>query len=430
MDSSASEDLGKLKGRVLLAIVLMFGLLGGFAVWGMQAKISGAVIASGKVVARAQVKEVQHPHGGIVGEILVENGDHVEEGDVLIRLDDTQVKAELGVLNAQIAEFTARSARLTAERDALPSIDFPEEFESNPQLTQIADGERRIFRDRQEALRVQVDQLQTRIEQFNQEVFGLVGQQASQEVEARILQEELDRLNTLREKGLTQQSKISGLERDVVRINGSISEANSNIARVNGQISETKLSIMELEYRARADAQAELRDIEARLSEIREREIAARDQLERTELKAPISGTVNALAVHTVDGVISPGETVMGIVPEGELVVEAQLMTTDVDQVSVGQRVNLRFSAFNQRTTPEFEGEVLVVGAAAVIDPASGLPHYLSTIRILDPQAMLGERELVPGMPVEVFFETGQRTAVSYLVKPFTDQMERAFREE
>ena len=430
MNDSTSSEFAKLRGRVVLAIVLMGGMIGACGVWAMQAKISGAVIAPGKVVAQAQIKEVQHPHGGIVGQILVANGDTVMKDDILIVLDKTQVKSELGVLSVQISEFTARAARLRAERDNSPVIDFPDEFLTDSALTEIANGERRLFRENMKTLSVQKEQITNRIKQFQKEIVGLLGQQSSRTVEQEILQNELDRIAPLREKKLVQHSKISSLEREFVQISAQIGEVESSIARIDGQILESKLNILDIENRARMAAQTELRGIEARLAELREREVASRDQLLRTELRAPISGVVNGLNVHTVNGVIAPGETVMGIVPKGNLVVEAQLMTTDVDQISIGQIVNLRFSAFNQRTTPEFKGEVLVVGAATNNDPASGIPYYLSTIKILDAEALVGGRELVPGMPVEVFFETGQRTVMSYLVKPFTDQVERAFREE
>jgi HlyD family type I secretion membrane fusion protein len=242
--------------------------------------------------------------------------------------------------------------------------------------------------------------------------------------------EDIDRLAPLLRKGLIEGDKTPTLERDLVKIDGHIAEVESDIARARGQISEVKLKMIELDQQVRTDAQRELREVEAKVAELDERIVAAKDRLTRMELRAPISGFVNDLKVHTVGGVIAPGETVMSIVPGGdELVVEARIAPTDIDQVSTGQDVRLRFSSFNQRTTPEIDGRVKVVGAAASVDPQTGQAYYLSTIAIVDDRDLKG-KQLVPGMPVEVFLHTRDRPAISYLVKPFTDQMKRAMNED
>jgi HlyD family secretion protein len=231
-------------------------------------------------------------------------------------------------------------------------------------------------------------------------------------------------------KGLIEGDKTHTLERDLVKIDGHIAEVESDIARARGQISEVNLKMIEIDQQVRTDAQRELRDVEAKVAELDERIVAAKDRLTRMELRAPISGTVNDLKVHTVGGVIAPGETVMSIVPSGdELVVEARVAPTDIDQVTTGQDVRLRFSSFNQRTTPEIDGRVNVVGAAASVDAQTGQAYYLSTIAIVDDSGLEG-KQLVPGMPVEVFLHTKERSALSYLVKPFTDQMKRAMNED
>ncbi|HDZ73655.1 MAG TPA: HlyD family type I secretion periplasmic adaptor subunit [Aurantimonas coralicida] len=425
-----SEQRFGIRSRVVVAGLLAVGLIGGVGGWGAQAKLSGAIIAQGKVTVKKQVKQIQHRDGGIVGAILVSNGDVVKAGDVLIRLDETQTKAELGVIRSQLSELEGRRARLRAERDDSEGISFDAGFDEAAGTATIVEGERRLFEDNRATREAQRDQLKSQIEQYEEQVHGLQSQQASNAAERVMVAEDLDRLAPLVRKKLVESSKTRTMERDLTKIDGLRGEIEANIARVKGQISEARLKIIELDQQVRTDAQRELRDVDARISELQERIVAARDRLSRMELRAPISGFVNDLKVHTVDGVIAPGETVMAIVPEGEdLVVEARLAPTDIDQVRPGQDVKLRFSAFNQRTTPQIDGRVDIIGAAAVLDPATGQTYYLSTIAITD-QTGLGDKHLVPGMPVEVFLQTGERSALSYLVKPFTDQMMRSLREE
>ena len=427
---ASSREIGSIGVRIGTAVVLSLCLVGACTAWAFSARLSGAVIAEGQVVARDQVKEVQHPDGGVVAEILVRNGDVVEQGDLLVRLDDTQLKADLAVMTAQLAIQEGRRARLLAVRDDAPHVVFPEGFEEAPGAVEIVAGETRLFEEDRAVRRVRREQLEAQIAQFEEQVRGLEAQRASNSTEAEIIRADYERASSLAQKGLTETSKISALERDLAKYGGQAGEIDANIARVRGQASEANLRIVEMENQVRTEAQGELRDVEAKISELRERIVASKDRLSRTSLRAPISGSVNNLKTHTVGGVVAPGATVMGVVPIGAVVVEARVPTTGVDQVGPGQSVKLRFSAFNQRTTPEFDGEVQVVAAASIVDEATGMPYYLSTIRIVDAEARLGERALVPGMPVEVFFQTGERTAMSYLLKPFTDQMQRAFREE
>lgn len=428
--SAGKEESFSIRSRVLLATVFAGALVLGCGGWAAQAKLSGAVIAQGKVAVKKQVKLVQHRDGGIVAEILVSNGDMVKAGDVLIRLDATQTKAELGVLEAQLAEHEGRRARLMAERDGQATITFESGFETAPISEKVAKGELRLFMANRAMRDGQRDQLVLQVEQFEEQVRGLRSQQESNAKERTMIADDLERLRPLAEKKIIEVAKIRSLERDLARIDGSKGEIDANIARVNGQISEAKLKIIELDQSVRTEAQRELRDVDARISELRERIVAAQDRLSRMDLRAPISGFVNELIAHTVNGVIAPGGAVMSIVPEGEeLTVEAHLSPADIDQVSVGQGAKLRFSAFNQRTTPEVAGEVAIVAAAATVDPSSGQSYYLSDISITGDMSNFGQ-ELVPGMPVEVFLTTDERSALSYLVKPFTDQMMRAFREE
>ncbi|WP_247371214.1 HlyD family type I secretion periplasmic adaptor subunit [Bradyrhizobium sp. CW10] len=410
-----------------LAIVL----IGGCGGWAVHAELTGAVIAQGKVTVRKQVKLIQHRDGGIVGEILVANGDAVKAGDVLVRLDETQTKAELGVLKGQRAELEGRRARHVAERDGATAIRFDSRFEHDPFTAEIARGEIRLFNENLAVREARRDQLSLQIAQFEEQVRGLSAQQEANASERKMVREDLERLTPLYNKGFIEIGKIRTMERDLVKIDGLKGEIDANIARVKGQISESRIKIIEFNQQARTDGQRDLREVDGKLAELQERIVASLDRLSRMVIRSPISGTVNELAVNSVNGVITPKETLMSIVPENaDLVVEAKLSPTDIDQAATGQPARLRFSSFNQRTTPEVAGTVETIGAAATLDQASGQTYYLSTIAIAGGQRQVAGKPIVPGMPVEVFLTTGDRTALSYLIKPFTDQMMKSFREE
>ena len=429
--SGSSETDFKIGARVIFCGLLAVTLIIGFGGWAAYANLSGAIIAQGKVAVKKQVKLVQHRDGGIVAEILVTNGDKVKAGDVLIRLDETQTKAELGVLRSQLTELQGRRARLGAERDGASAIDFEPGFEIELQSAEIARGELRLFKENRAVREARREQLSLQVEQYEEQVRGLNSQQTSNGAERTMVADDLTRLMPLFISKYLEIGKIRAMERDLVKIDGLKGEIAANIARVKGQISEAKLKIIEVDQQVRTDAQRESREVDGRLSELQERIVAAQDRLSRMNLTAPISGFVNELSVHTVNGIIAPKETLMSIVPESaELVVEARLAPTDIDQAVIGQSARMRFSAFNQRTTPEVAGRVETIGAAATLDAASGQTYYLSTVTIAGGINKIGGKPIVPGMPVEVFLSTGDRSALSYLVKPFTDQMLRSFREE
>ena len=427
----ANQKSFGIRSRVAAATVLAVGLIGGCGGWAVHAQLTGAVIAQGKVAVRKQVKLIQHRDGGIVGEILVTNGDAVNAGDVLIRLDETQTRAELGVLKGQLAELQGRRARHAAERDGAASIDFHHGFEGDPATSEIARGETRLFNENRAVREARREQLSLQIAQFGDQITGLVAQQEANANERKLVKDDLDRLTPLYTKGFIEIGKIRTMERDLVKIEGLKGEIDANIARVKGQISESRIKIIELDQQARTDGQRDLRDVDGKLGELQERIVAAQDRLSRMVIRSPISGSVNELAVHSVNGVIAPKDTLMSIVPDtADLVVEAKVAPTDIDQAVAGQAARLRFSAFNQRTTPEVAGTVETIGAAATLDPSTGQPYYLSTIAIAGGLKQVAGKPIVPGMPVEVFLSTGERTALSYLIKPFTDQMMKSFREE
>jgi HlyD family type I secretion membrane fusion protein len=417
--------------RVATAVVLALALIGGCGGWAVHAQLTGAVMAQGKVAVRKQVKLIQHRDGGIVSEIRVTNGDAVNAGDVLVMLDETQTKAELGVLKGQRAELEGRRARHLAERDGAAAIKFDSHFKSDPLTAEIARGEIRLFNENRAVREARREQLSLQIAQFEDQVRGLLAQQEANGSERKMVHDDIERLTPLYNKGFIEIGKIRTMERDLVKVDGLKGEIDANIARVKGQISESRIKIIELDQQARSDGQRDLRDVDGKLSELQDRIVASLDRLSRMVIRSPIAGTVNELAVNSVNGVISPKETLMSIVPENaDLVVEAKLSPTDIDQAMAGQPARLRFSAFNQRTTPEVSGTVETIGAAATLEQATGQTYYLSTIAIAGGQRQVAGKPIVPGMPVEVFLTTGDRSALSYLIKPFTDQMMKSFREE
>ena len=416
-----------LRRRIAFAFGLIALLALSCGVWATTTPIAGAVIASGVVVVESNIKKVQHPSGGIVALIPVKNGDRVRAGDTVLKLDDTQARANLGIVVSQLVQLTGRKARLEAERDLADSIQFPPDFLAGEEARAIAEGERRLFAHRRAFKKGQVAQLTERIGQIKEEIKGLSAQRDAKQIESDLMVEELDRLQALRKLELMAINRILAAQRDLTKLKGEWGALVAQLARAQGQISEMELQIIALDQNMQTEATKELREIEARMAELAERKIAAEDQLKRVVLTAPQDGIVHDLAVHTVGGVIGPAETVMTIVPSrDELSVEVRIATSDVDQVHLDQIAKLRFSAFNQRTTPEIEGRVTRIGADLTRDAQTNSVFYVVRIR---PEGMPTSVKLVPGMPVEAFVATGERTALSYLVKPVTDQFARAFRE-
>ncbi len=427
--SASGFSIGR---HVFFATLVMLGLLGGIGGWAATASLSGAVIAPATFVVERNVKKVQHSYGGIVSEINVKNGDLVDAGEVLIRLDPTQIGAEIAIIRSQITELTARSARLAAERDNLPAVVMPAVLLALGDDARAAiDGEVRLFEENRRTRESQKEQLRLRIEQLEEEITGLSAQRDAKGGELKLIQKELEQIRLLHSKQLTVVSRVYAMEREEKRLGGDFGGLVAQIARAKGQISEIRVQILSVDETARAQAQRELRSIESRLPELNEREVAARDKLNRIELRAPQKGIVHELAVHTVGGVITAAEQVMLIVPEEDsLTIQARFAPTDIDQVVVGRPAKLRLSAFNQQTTPELDGHVIQVAADVTLDPKTGQNYYVARLEMDDKaRRTVGELKLVPGMPVEVFISTGDRTAFSYLAKPFTDQMNRAFRE-
>lgn len=427
------KDDFRLGSRVTAGIALGTLLVVGCGGWAAIAQINGSVIAQGTVKVDQNLKVIQHRDGGIVSQIAVREGDRVKAGQILLRLDDVQTKAELSIIRSQLSELVARKIRLIAERDAADTIVVPLIEVVPVTLADLASyGEVRLFEGNRANRESQKEQLRSEIAQLEQEVKGLQAQQTAKNYELNLVRTEHNKLKGLADKGLIEGSRMYGINRDLTKLTGEIGEVDASIARARARMSSITLQIISIDENARTEAQRELSAVATKISELNDRRVALEDRLSRTDIRAPLSGIVNELSVHTVGGVITPAETLATIVPqEAKLKIEAKLSPVDVDQIFIGQSAKLRFSAFNQRTTPELKGEIAYVSAASTRDPATNTTHYLADVRI-DPTEFekLAGQPLKPGMPVEVFVATQDRTAISYLSKPFMDQFAKAFREE
>lgn len=415
-------------GGTMLAALLVTGVGG----WAATAKLSGAVIAPGAVVVDQNLKSIQHRDGGIIADIAVREGDLVETGQVLIRLEDAQSRAELSIVRSQLVKLEARRARLLAERDGLPEIEFSSVYGDDPEFAEtVILGETRLFAGNRAQRESRQHQLRLTIHQTEEEIEGLEAQLQSKADEIRIVQEEHARLQSLVDSGLMEVSRLYNFTRDSARMLGEQGEIEAAIARARMRISEINLQILDIDELSRTEAQRELSEVEATLSELSDRRVVLEDLLARTEIRAPISGTINELNVDTVGGVISPAEVLVTIVPQdARLRLEARIAPAMIDQVGANQATRIRFPAFNQRTTPELNGKVTHVSPATSRDAGTGEAYYLAVVDVPETELQrLNGRSLLPGMPVEVYITTDSRSAMSYLVKPIADQMSRAMTE-
>lgn len=419
----------------VIAGIVVVGVLGfGVGGWAATSQITGAIIAQGQIVVDSNVKKVQHPSGGIVGELRVRDGDGVKAGDIVVRLDDTVVRANLAIVTKGLNELMARRARLDAERSGFQEIEFPAELanSANPDVQSVMQSENKLFYARAMARNGQKAQLRQQIEQMKEEYEGLAAQQKAKSREIELIQRELVGVKELYAKNLVQLNRLTQLERETARVEGERGQLTAAMAQSKVKTSETELKIIQIDQDLASDVGKEMREIDGKIGEFVERKITAEDQLKRIEIRAPQDGTVFQSAVHTVGGVIQAGEPIMLIVPAADnLAVEAKANPQDIDQMQIGQKAMLRFTNFNQRTTPEIYGNVTRISAYISTDQRTGASYY--TIRIgmpPDEVAKLGDVKLVPGMPVETFVQTGDRTVMSYLAKPLYDQVVRAFREK
>lgn len=438
MTSAPRSPLQAIRRLNRIGLALAVLLFGGFGVWATTSEISGAVIASGSIVVESNVKKVQHPGGGIVGQLLVREGDTVREGQVLVRLDDTVARASFGMARAQIDELLSRQARLAAERDGAERITFSDELlgrAGEKTVAQSMADEVKLFETRVRARAGLRAQLRERVAQSGEEIRGLTAQMTAKEQEIGFITSELAGVQELWKKQLVSVSRVMALERERVRLDGDRGNYVAEIARARGRISETELQILQLDQDFRTEVLRDTREVQGRIAELRERMVAAQDQLARVDIRAPQSGVVHNVSVHTVGGIIGNGETIMMIVPQSDqLVVEAKVAPNDIDQIAEGSHAVVRIMAGNQRTIPELNGRLTRISADLTKEtqpgPMAGMSYYTVRIALAEAEVKkLTGLRLVPGMPAESFIQTETRTPLGYLVQPLREQIARTFRE-
>jgi HlyD family secretion protein len=419
--------------RVGLRILLLAILLGGG--WLALVPLAGAIVVPGNLVVQSNVKTIQHPSGGVVAEIKVANGMRVAASDLLVRLDATQAQASLQVVTKQLDELRARIPRLTAERDGLSQPEFSPALlarAGEDNVKSLLASETSLFKARSDGRTSQKDLLQSRIVQLGQEISGREAQVDSKAKQLELIGGELVGVKDLYEKRIVPLTRLTALQRETARIEGERGQLVFSIAETKSKIGEAQLQVARLDQDFRTDVVKELGQTQAKEAELIERDVAARDLLDRIEIRAPTPGIIHQLSTHTIGGVIRPGEAIMEIVPDtDDLLVEARLQPQDIDHVRPGQKAFIRFSAFNQRVTPQLTGTVSLVSADTTRDQQTNT-HYF-TVRVVLPdeeRRRLGGLQLVPGMPAEVFMQTGTRTMLNYLLKPITEQMNRTFVEQ
>lgn len=434
--SPASESLRRAMDRnvrlgMILIAVLVIGLGGAAALVG----IAGAVVANGELVTATNVQNVQHPGGGVVSQILVHDGSRVTAGQVLVRFDPTTVGASYNIVSDAVAELRAKQARLLAERDGLDGLTFPADLQaraSTPSIGAILASERRLFDLHRAARSGATAQLREQQNQLRNQIVGLQEQIAAKHEQARLIQGELAGIRQLYSQGLAPLARVNALERAASDLQGSIGQLTSGVAEARGHIAEIGVQILNVTQQQRTQAGQDLNETQARLAELQQREVSAHQDFDRLAVRAPRSGVVDKLAVHTVGGVVGAGDLIMVIVPDdGRLSAQVRVRPADIEQLYVGQPARLRLTALNQRTTPEVQGEVTRVAADASTDQRSGQRYFVVSVDVPPAQVRrLGSVRLRPGMPVEAFIHTRDRTLLSFLTRPLSDQFERTFRDQ
>lgn len=415
-----------------LSVLLMVGVVGG---WANFTHLNGAVIAPATIMVETYSKKVQHKEGGIVGEIRVKDGDRVEIGQALVVLDNTETKSELAIIDGLLDEALAKRARLEAQRDLSSVIVFPDEIlarANEPGVAAIMAGQSKLFNARLQAIAGKKEQLNQQIGQLTEQIGGLESQRVSKEKQLTLISAELTDLKDLQTKGLVPVSRVMAMDRETARLDGERGELVASKASAEARIAEVRVQILQIDEEDLSQTLTELREIEGKVAELKERRLAIASRLERMVIKSPITGDVYQLAVHTVGGVIGPGEPLMLIVPEAdELILQAQVMPQDIDKVRTGQIAHIRFPAFNSRLTPEVAAEVTQISADTSRIDASSPPFYSVRLMISATElAKLGDNKLKPGMPAEAFIQTEAQTPMTYFLKPLTDQFAHALREE
>jgi HlyD family secretion protein len=421
---------------LLIGLLALAILVGGFGAWSVMANIAGAVVASGRIVVDRNRQVVQHPDGGVVEEVLVAEGEAVEEGAVLIRLDPSQLRSELAIVEGQLFELMARRGRLEAEREEATEITFDpelvEEARRDPEVSELLAGQARLFEARNESQAKEVEQLRNQREQLGNEVEGIDAQMAALERQQALIAEELENQQSLLDRGLAQASRVLSLRREEARLAGTLGDLKARRAQAMARIAELEISELQLRSRRREEAISRMRDLQFNERELAEQRRSLIRQLDRLDIRAPVAGVVYDMRIFGRQSVVRPADPVLFLVPQDRpLVIEARVEPIHVDQVFPGQDVMLRISAFDMRSTPDLFGSVTQVSADAYVDEQSGNSWYRVEIQL--PEAELAKlpegTTLLPGMPVDAFIRTSDRTPLAYLMEPLSEYFDRAFRE-
>lgn len=422
-------------GYAIAGYATVFVLLGGMGAWAALTRINGAVVSAGIIEVASNRQVVQHLTGGVVGEIRMKEGDTVKAGDVLMRLDDTFDRSELTVIEGQLFSLLGTEARLQAEQDDKTEITFDPDLlkavATNPEAAEIVAGQKRLMAARAETREKQAGQLREKKAQIAKQNEGLESRITALETQLKLIGKELDAQNKLLAQSLTNASRVLALQREEAEIRGTISQARSNIAENTGRVAEIEIAILNIHSTVREEATTTLREIEAKVAELKERRNAKLETLSRMDITAPMSGIVLGMQVHALRSVIRPADPLLYIIPqEQNLVISTQISPTQIDQVTVGQVAHIRFGAFDHRNTPEIFGHVTKVAADVLADQRTGATYYKAEITPdAGEMAKLGNKHVMPGMPVETFIQTAERSPLEYLVKPLADYFNKAFRE-
>nr|WP_290693272.1 HlyD family type I secretion periplasmic adaptor subunit [Halomonas sp. UBA3074] len=436
IDGEASEQLPTSdKGYRKLGYAILIFALGGFVLWSLTASLAVAVVAPGSVSIESFKRTVQHLEGGIVEQLLVEDGDKVEAGDTLVVLSDTQASSQLAIARSQYLINRAMEARLLAEQEGADMMEIPDDIQDadNPRVQQVIAVQQSLFAARRQSLKSTLQALDEQSVQMREQIEGLEERISVNTRRVSSLRSEAEDFRSLYREGLGDNQRLRELERQVLQYEGDNAEFRANIAQLRSQISENSMEreIQQQEFQKEVGEQ--LRDAQAQIAEAEEQIISLQDQVERSEVTAPVSGTVVGRQVHTVGAVIRPGDTIMDVVPSNDgFVVAARIPTRDIDNIFVGQFAEIRFSAFNQRLTDVIDGEVIHVSADSFEDEATGEQYYRARVRVTEEgrEDMTEQMQLLSGMPAEVMLRTGERTFASYIAKPISDMLSRAIRED
>jgi len=433
---STPKNSWSARAPLTVGFLAVLVLVGGFGTWSVFTEISGAVIAPGQLEVDRNRQVVQHLDGGVVSEILVREGDRVEAGQLLIRLDDTALRSQLAITEGELFELMARRGRLEAERDNREEVIFDpllvEVAQTNDGARELMEGQARLAVARGESIANEIEQLRKRKGQIESQISGIDAQRAALDEQIVLIEKELADQKSLLDRGLAQASRVSSLSREAAEMLGYRGELTAQRAQAEGRVTEIDIQILNLGTKRREEAITRLRDIQYRELEMREQRSALLEQLARLDIRAPVSGIVYGLQVFAERSVLKPADPVLFIIPQDRpLIIAARIEPIHIEQLQVNQAVILRFSAFDQRTTPELDGHVTQISADAFVDQASGISYYRAEIVLNE-----GEREklppgstLIPGMPVEAYVKTHDRTPMAYFMRPFTDYFAKAFRE-